>query len=82
MKYKVGEIVKLKALSRFDSKKLKIIRDLPSGHAVVKKVNISPIRCMGSYEMWEVDWLVGEYEINKLGRFSIPIEDRFEILDL
>lgn len=82
--YEVGDRVRLKVLSRYDSELSQAIYNLPNKTATIKQVNSKWGQV--SYDLEEINWEIGNFEIACLvqGWEEIfePIKTRFEILDI
>lgn len=80
MKYKVGDKVKIKIKSTWDSVYVKAVNNLPDKAATIREIKD------GYYYMNEIDWKWDDTEIECLVEEHIVPEDRinsrFDILDL
>jgi len=63
--YKVGDKVRLKVLSRYDSELIQSINNLPDRTATIKQVNKNE-RGYISYNLEEISWEIGKLEIDSL----------------
>ena len=87
MKYRVGDKVKIKVLSRYDIDLIKAIRNLPNCVGTIEKAWIGRNGGNDLYNINGLDCNIGNKEISGLVPYSFKevygnINDRFDILDL